>query len=393
MILHLDMDAFFASVEQLDRPELKGKCLIVGGASPRAVVTTASYEARKFGVRSAMPMFEARKRCPHAIIVPGRMARYKEISGQVMALLGDFTPLVEPVSIDEAYLDISGCERLFGSLETIGAAIKKTIFTRLHLTCSVGIAPLRFLAKIASDLQKPDGLTVITPDQVAAFIDRLPIHKIPGVGRKAQGKLGDIGVKTLGQVRGYPIALLERHLGKFGHRLAELAQGIDPTPVTPFTPAKSFSAEVTLSRDTRQRAELLGYLLRQADDVGRQLRRHGVRARTVTLKLKYADFHQITRSATLKNPTQTSETVYEQAAALLASDLLLQPVRLVGVGASNLVSADVPRQLDLFATPQVQRADWEKIDRAVDAINLKFGGRKVEKGSLIVPPSKNKARP
>jgi DNA polymerase-4 len=172
-------------------------------------------------------------------------------------------------------------------------------------------------------------------------------------------------------------------LGKFGHRLAELAQGIDPTPVTPSTPAKSFSAENTLARDTRRREELLGHLLRQADDVGRQLRRHGVRGRTVTLKLKYADFHQITRSATLQNPTQSSETIYDQAAALLLPDLLHQPVRLVGVGASNLVPAETPRQLDLFAAPQSRRADWEKVDRAVDAINLKFGGGKVEKASLI----------
>lgn len=389
MILHLDMDAFFASVEQLDRPELKGKCLIVGGNSPRAVVTTASYEARKFGVRSAMPMFEARKRCPHAVIVPGRMARYKEISGQVMALLSDFTPLVEPVSIDEAYLDIGGCDRLFGSPAAIGTAIKKNIFSRLHLTCSVGIAPLRFLAKIASDLQKPNGLTIITPDQVSAFIDQLPIQKIPGVGEKAQEKLATLGVQTLGQIRHFPVPTLVRHLGKFGHRLAELAQGIDATPVTPSTPAKSFSAEATLAQDTRLRQELMVHLLRQADDVGRQLRRHGVRARTITLKLKYADFHQITRSATLKTPTQASETIYQQAAVLLDPDLLNQPVRLVGVGGSNLVPAETPRQLDLFAAPQAKRADWDKVDRAVDAINLKFGGKKVEKASLIVPPRKD----
>ena len=389
MILHLDMDAFFASVEQLDRPELRGQCVIVGGSSPRGVVTTASYEARRFGVRSAMPMFEARRRCPDGIIVPGRMHRYKEISRRVMACLVDFSPLVEKVSIDEAYVDISGCRRLHGTPAEIGAALKKAVRDEVQLTCSVGIAPVRFLAKIASDLRKPDGMTIIPAAEVLHFIDRLPVQKVPGVGPKALKKLQAMGIGTLGQVRRHRTTVLTRHLGKFGHRLMALAHGADDTPVTPSSQAKSFSSETTLAHDLSDRSQLLRHLLHQSEDVGRQLRRHGAKARTVTIKIKYDDFRQITRSSTLPQPFQASAVLYTQAARLLDAKLLRQKVRLIGVGASNLVDAQTPTQIDLFESQPTNGRAWDRIDRAVDAINVKFGRGIVSKANLIDPSRKS----
>ncbi|MBL0715163.1 MAG: DNA polymerase IV [Desulfosarcina sp.] len=385
MILHLDMDAFYASVEQLDRPELRGQCVIVGGASNRGVVTTASYEARRYGVRSAMPMFEARRRCPSAIIVPGRMHRYKEISRLVIERLRQFSPLVEQVSIDEAYLDISGCERLHGTPGEMGATIKKAVHNEVQLTCSIGIAPLRFLAKIASDINKPDGLTIIPAAQVMPFIDRLPIHKVPGVGPKSLQKLENMGITMLGNVRRLKTERLVNRLGKFGYRLAALANGEDRTPVTPSTPAKSFSSEVTLTQDLSDRSVLLRHILHQAEDVGRQLRRHGLKARTVTLKIKYTNFRQITRSATLPQAVQSSEVLYEQAARLLVPNLLQQKIRLIGMGASNLVAVRTPAQLDLFNNSHHKPRHWNSVDQAVDAINIKFGRNTVNKANLIDP--------
>jgi DNA polymerase-4 len=388
MILHLDMDAFYASVEQLDRPELRGKCVIVGGNAPRGVVTTASYEARRHGVRSAMPMFEARRRCPEGIIVPGRRRRYKDISRQVMTRLLMFSPLVEKVSIDEAYMDIRDCSRLYGTPAEMGATVKKAVWEEVQLTCSVGIAPARFLAKIASDIRKPDGLTVIPPNAVMDFIDRLPVQKVPGVGPKALKKLQTMGVGTLGQVRRHRSTTLTRHLGKFGHRLMALAHGEDNTPVTPSCQAKSFSSETTLSQDLSDRSQLLRHLLQHSEDVGRQLRRYGAKARTVTIKIKYADFRQITRSTTLSQPFQSSEVLYTQAGRLLETKLLQQKIRLIGVGASNLVAAQTPTQIDLFASQPTNNRDWDRIDEAVDAINVKFGRDSVSKATLIAPARK-----
>ena len=382
MILHLDMDAFFASVEQLDRPELRGKCVIVGGTSQRGVVTTASYEARRYGVRSAMPMFEARRRCPHGIVVPGRMHRYKEISQRVMTRLKMFTPLVEKVSIDEAYMDISGCERLHGLPTEMGAAIKNAVRSEVHLTCSVGIAPVRFLAKIASDMRKPDGLTIIQPDRVMPFVDRLPIQKVPGVGPKALEKLKKMGIETLGQVRVHHPETLTRQMGIFGRRLISLAHGEDDTPVNPAGQAKSFSSEATLDRDLSDRDRLLQHLLHHAEDVGRQLRRHRAKARTVTLKIKYHDFRQITRSVTLPEPFQSADVLFTQARRLLKPELLRQKIRLIGVGASNLVDPLAPAQMDLFPSHPNRGGDWDSIDQAVDAINVKFGRDAISRANL-----------
>ena len=286
MILHIDMDAFYASVEQLDDPRLKNKSVIVGGTSNRGVVSAASYEARKFGIHSAMPIYQAKQKCPHGIFVSPRMERYKEVSQKVMALLREFSPLVEPVSIDEAYLDITGCRRLFGEAPEIAREIKRKIKETVHLTCSVGVAPNKFLAKIASDLDKPDGLTLILPHQVPAFIDALSVKKIPGVGKKVFHQLELMGIRTLGDVRRLPEKALIMHLGKFGRRLRALSCGNDDSPVIPHAPHKSISSERTLPADTRDIKLLKRYLLSQSAEVARQLRLAGMRARTITIKLK-----------------------------------------------------------------------------------------------------------
>jgi DNA polymerase-4 len=381
-ILHLDMDAFFAAVEQRDNPALQGRAVIVGGLSDRAVVTTASYEARRYGVHSAMPMFQARRKCPQAVIVVPRKERYKQVSRVVMGLLREFTPLVEPVSIDEAYLDVTGCERLFGAPPQLAARIKARIRETVALSCSIGIAPNRFLAKIASDMHKPDGLTRIFPEQVLAFTETLPVGKVPGVGPMTFETLRRLGMRTLGDLRQCPESLLERRLGRFGRRLKALAFGVDNTPVVPWAPAKSVSSEDTLAEDTAEEAILRGRLLLQAETVGVQLRKMGLRAKTITLKLKYADFSQITRSVTLAGPTQAAETIFGAAVNLLQAQTLSRKVRLIGVGASHLFPESAPSQLTLFGDSADRNADWEKVDQAVDAITRKFGRGTVRKASL-----------
>jgi DNA polymerase-4 len=382
MILHLDMDAFYASVEQLDQPRLKGQCVIVGGTSSRGVVSAASYEARKFGVRSAMPIYQARRLCPQGVFVPPRMDRYRELSLEVMAILREFSPQVEPVSIDEAFLDLAGTERLHGPPAALASAIKQKILNALHLTCSIGVAPNRFLAKVASDLQKPDGLTVISPDQVADFIEQLAIEKVPGVGPKTQAKIQQLGVRFLGDIRGFPPPVLESIFGSYGLRLLELAHGIDPTPVTPHARAKSVSSECTLEKDTCEPASLHRCLLEQADEVAAGLRQEGVKARTVVVKIKYADFKLLTRRATFMPPTQSSKTLYRQAVRLLEGYRLTQKIRLIGLGATGFVPADAPRQQELFARAETSSEDWKKIDQTVEAIKSKFGEKLIQRATL-----------
>ncbi|CAB5163681.1 DNA polymerase IV (EC [Olavius algarvensis associated proteobacterium Delta 3] len=373
MILHIDMDAFYASVEQLDNPWLKGKCVIVGGTSKRGVVSAASYEARRLGIHSAMPAFKARKKCPDAVFLPPRMERYKDISGQIMELLRQFTPRVEVVSIDEAYMDITGTSRLFGTPVDIGIKIKKKIREEIALTCSVGIAPSKFLAKIASDMDKPDGLFIIMPEEVAGFINTLPIGKVPGVGKRTHTILERMGIRTLGDVRSYSKMLIIRRLGKFGERLLLLSEGVDESPVTPAHLRKSASSERTLSEDTDNPALLKTLLLSQAEEVARQLRKLEVKARTVTLKLKHADFRQVSRSTTLPIPTRASETLYREGVKLLESYRLMQKVRLVGLGASGFVDSRTPAQMELFEAGPRSEENWEKVDRALDTISAKFG--------------------
>ncbi|MDD4072816.1 MAG: DNA polymerase IV [Desulfobacterales bacterium] len=385
MILHVDMDAFYASVEQLDNPHLKGRCVIVGGMTNRAVVATASYEARVYGVHSAMPMFEARRRCPRAVIVAPRMRRYKAVSDNIMAALEAFSPLVEPVSIDEAYVDISGCGRLYGPPEHIGNAVKEKIKEKFNLTCSVGIAPNKFLAKIASELKKPDGLTLITPEKAMDFIDTLPVGKVPGVGAVMARLLKRIGIRTLGEINRYPEKVLAENFGKAGRRLIELSKGLDHSRVVTERHHKSVSSEDTLEIDTGDRQLITQYILRQAQTVAGDLRKTGTRANTVTIKIKYSDFKQITRSITLLTPTQSSEIIYQRAVDLFKKISLHQRVRLVGVCASNLLPETMPVQMALLSQKQ-NSFSWEKIDKAIDTISFRFGKGAVQRASQIAPP-------
>jgi DNA polymerase-4 len=382
MILHIDMDAFYASVEQLDNPQLKHKCVIVGGTSNRGVVSAASYEARRYGVRSAMPIYQAKQKCPHGIFVPPRMDRYQEVSRKIMAILREFSPLVEPVSIDEAYIDIRGCQRLFGEPQEIAGQIKKKIRDAVNLTCSVGVAPNKFLAKIASDLHKPDGLTLILADKVAAFVDSLPINQVPGVGHKMQRQLELLGIRTLGDVGRLPQKTLLRHLGKFGERLRTLSSGIDDSPVTPHAPHKSISSEHTLAADTRDIALLKNFLLRQSEEVARQLRNAGVRARTIAIKIKDADFKQVTRRTTIAIPTQSSKIIYRHAAKLMDDFKITKKIRLIGVGTSGFSTVTAAVQMGLFENCEESGADWEKVDKALDSISQKFGLNAVQRATL-----------
>ena len=382
MIIHVDMDAFYASVEQLDNPDLKGRCVMVGGTTNRGVVSAASYEARKFGVHSAMPIFQAKKKCPHGVFVPPRMSRYKAVSQRILAILKGYSPLVEMVSIDEAYIDIAGCTAILGTPREIALAIKKKILTETCLTCSVGVAPVRFLAKIASDLDKPDGITMIHPEQVHDFIEALAIKKVPGVGKKSTEQLNRIGIRFLGDIKHYPGEMLIRRLGKFGHRLIDLSNGIDPTPVSPETEHKSVSSELTLAKNTLDTCYLKQTLLQQSERVSRELRKMGVKAKVVTLKLKHDDFKQVTRRMTIQSPTQSTDTIYKEAIRLLDQYGLTRKVRLVGVGASGFVGAAEPVQMDIFSKTQTENKNWEKVDKTLDHIGKKFGKNVVHRASL-----------
>ena len=380
-ILHIDMDAFFASVEQLDDPSLRGLPVVVGGTSDRSVVSAASYEARKYGVRSAMSIVKARKLCRDLVIVPGRMGRYKEISRAVMAVLGEFSPLVEQASVDEAYLDGTGLERLFGPVEELGRRIKERVREVTGLTCSVGAAPVRFLAKIASDLDKPDGLSVIYPEMVEGFLRDLPVGKVPGVGKKLVEELARLSVRTCGDILRRDRAWWEKKIGKYGGALHDRARGVDPNGVEPGGEAKSCSAENTFMEDTSDREELTRWLLAQSERVGADLRAHGYRGRTVTLKVKYADFTQITRSRSLGSRTDNTAVIFETARELLAELELRRAVRLIGVGVSNFEAR--ARQVLLFEEPEAVREETSPLDRAVDRVRERFGSSAVTRMELM----------
>ena len=382
MILHIDMDAFFASVEQLDNPELRGKCVIVGGASNRGVVSAASYEAREYGVRSAMPVFMAKQKCPVGVFVRPRHKRYKQVSNEVMAILSTFSPLVEQVSIDEAYLDSGGCAKLFGDTLEMAVKIKKQIRDKVGLTCSIGAAPVKFLAKIASDMEKPDGLTVIHPEETARFVESLPIEKVPGVGKSTRRSLESLGIRVLGDVGRVPEKLLRKKLGKFGERLLALSTCADAGKVRPFRQTKSVSSEETFDADTNDKKKLRRYLLKHAEDVGRELRKSRLKGRTVSIKIKYADFKQITRSASIDKPTQSSEIIYKTAEKLFDVLIVSQKIRLIGVGVSHLSPENAWTQAGMFDDENRPNEKWEKIDRAVDALAGKFGKDMVRRASL-----------
>jgi DNA polymerase-4 len=299
-----------------------------------------------------------------------------------MAILREFSPQVEVVSIDEAYIDISGGQRLHGDPEMVAMDIKNKIKEKLGLTCSVGVAPGKFLAKVASDMDKPDGLTIIGPQQVNQFIETLAVQKVPGVGKKTFLQLESMGIKTLGDVKKFPEKMLLDRLGKFGQRLIELASGRDHSTVTPWSLHKSISSERTLGEDTDDKKLLYKYLLKQSEEIARQLRKSNVKAKTITLKLKHADFKQFTRSKTIDTPTQSSETIYRYAVRLLDDYRLTQKIRLIGVGTSGFKSTDRPVQLNLFDRVKESDQTWEKVDRTVETITKKFGRDAIKRGTL-----------
>ncbi|WP_321400660.1 DNA polymerase IV [Maridesulfovibrio sp.] len=382
-IMHIDMDAFFASVEQLDNPELRGKPVGVGSLHERSVLSAASYEARKFGVRSAMPVRQALKLCPELQVVSGSRHRYKEISHKVMEVLGNYTPVVEQASIDEAYIDITGTEKLFGPPLQIARSIKSDIRKATGLTASVGIAPVKFLAKIASDLNKPDGISIIKANQVQDFLKKLPVEKIPGVGKKALPRLRSFGITYAADLRRYPPEFWKERFGERGLVLYDKGAGIDPTPVTGRAPMKSSSAENTFGADVSDIHTLKTLLLKQSERIAADIRSHEVKGRTVTLKIKFPDFRQITRSRTLDSRTSHAGTIYKTVCALLDAERPLGPVRLIGVGISNFEGRN--RQLSLLEDPEKPNKNkkLDQLDKAVDQVRSKFGKNILTRGRLL----------
>lgn len=372
VIAHVDMDAFFASIEQRDNPELQGKPVVVGGSRERGVVSAASYEARRYGVRSAMPMAEALRRCPHAVVLPGRMEAYATASRAVMEVFRSFTPLVEPLSLDEAFLDLTGTERLHGTPTDAAWAIKRAVRSATRLNCSVGIAPIKFVAKIASDWRKPNGLFEVKPGEVDAFLVPLPVERLWGVGKKSAAALHALGIRTLGDIRAWPARDFLKRFGAHGEHMLRLAWGEDSRAVETGTEAVSVGAEETFARDIGSAAELEVRLLETAERVGRRLRRAGVVGHTVTLKIKYADFKQITRARTFASPTDLTREIFDVARDLLLHkvDLARGPVRLAGIQVSHLLAVE-DYQGDLFEAPDRRRQ--VRLERGVDAIRDKFG--------------------
>jgi DNA polymerase IV len=384
IVLHIDMDAFYASVEQLDHPELRGKPVIVGGSSNRGVVSAASYEARKFGVRSAMPIFQAKKRCPQGIFVPVRMRRYKEMSDQVMEILERYSPVVEQVSIDEAYLDLTGLERLHGSPEQIARRIKGEIRRVTSLSCSVGIAPNKFLAKVASETNKPDGLTIIQSRDASKVAQSLLVGKVPGVGKKTVDRLAKLKVITLGDLLALPEAALLNTVGKFAYTLMGFAKGTDDSPVVSRTDAKSISSEETFEENTNDFEVLRKELLVQAEEVGRRLRKHELKGGTVTLKLRRADFVRITRSISFSEATDSTKAIYEWALRLLEAVDLSEKFRLIGIAVSGFAGTQgSSTQLNLFAREDRRHHSWREVEKAMDSITEKFGREAIKRGRLI----------
>lgn len=383
-ILHVDMDAFYASVEQLDNPELRGRPLIVGGMGGRGVVAAASYEVRKFGVHSAMPTREALRRCPHALCVPPRFSRYKEVSAIVFGVFHEFTPVVEGLSLDEAFLDVTGSRAALGSGEAVATKIKELIKQHTGVTASVGVAPNKLIAKIASDLRKPDGLVVVRPEDITSLMDPLSIRKLFGIGKKTAPQLENIGIQTLRDMRLAPDAMLEPVFGRYVAQVKARAAGIDDRPVIADWDEKQISAEETFERDLTDKARMHAELAQLTDRMAGRLRASGWMAGCVVVKIRRKDFKTYTRQCQLRPLTQETRTLASAAAKLLDEWLEQQPraaVRLLGVGASDLTNAP---QLDLFAMPESKRN--QHLDAAIDDIRAKFGADALSRASSLRKP-------
>ncbi len=382
MILHVDMDAFYAAIEQRDRPELRGKPVVVGGGSGRGVVAAASYEARRFGIHSAMPGRRAAQLCPDAVFVRGNLHHYAEVGRRVREIFHRYTPLVQPLSLDEAFLDVAGSRRLHGDARTIGRAIKDAIGDELCLTASVGIAPLKFVAKIASDLNKPDGFVEVAEGGVVAFLDPLPVSRLWGVGRVGQQKLQQLGLRCVGDIRTFDPEILKQKFGSWGEHLWRLANGIDPRKVVPDRSAKQISHERTFSEDIADEVMLRAVVSYLSEQVARRLRRHGREARTVSIKYRREDFQTFARSRTFQRPTHSTDEIFQNAADLLEEMRCKQPrpVRLIGVTAGALTDRGAPKQLSLFDLREGESSQ-KQVDQVIDSLAGQIGEKAVYRGT------------
>ena len=383
MILHIDMDAFYASVEERDNPSLVGKPVIVGGpAQGRGVVAAANYEARKFGVHSAMAAGRAMRLCPHAVVIKPRIDYYASVSRQIRDIFEQFTPLVEPLSLDEAFLDVTGSELLFGPSPEIGRQIKQRIREELRLTASVGVATNKFVAKIASALQKPDGFVVVEPGEIQAFLDPLPVGRLWGIGKVTGQVFEQLSVRTIGQLRQMPLATLNDLFGASGAHYWQLAHGIDDRQVVPDRKAKSISNETTFAEEISDMEVLRAWLVELVEQVARRMRQHDIKGRTVELKVRFADFQTITRSMTLTESTSSTRELLDAGVELLTKHLPARhrPIRLLGFGVSKLGDSG-KAQLTLFDQPDRKR--HQELDRVADQITEKFGKLAIRRGTRL----------
>jgi DNA polymerase-4 len=384
-ILHVDMDAFYASVEQRDDPSLRGRPVIVGGTGGRGVVAAASYEVRRYGVHSAMPVREALRRCPDAVCVPPRIGHYGAVSKQIFEVFHEFTPLVQGLSLDEAFLDVTASTAALGEAEHIAHEIKRRIRERTELTASVGVAPNKLVAKIASDLRKPDGLVVVRPDEVRTLMDSLPIRKLFGLGAKTAPKVEALGIHTLGELRQASAAQLRPIFGRYTERVQQRAAGVDDRPVVPDRDEKQISAEETFDVDIVDHARLRAEIARLADKTGARLRARQLLAGCVTVKIRRKDFTTFSRQRHIEPPTQETQVIATVATALLDGWLTSQPraaLRLLGVGVSELAER---RQAELFAAPESTRN--RQLDAAVDGIRARFGRSALTRASSLEAPA------
>lgn len=381
IIMHIDMNAFFASVEQQNNPELRGKPIAVIGSAKRTVLTTCSYEARAFGVKTGMNTWQAKQKCPDLIFVVGDNKKYTHTSSEIIKLMMQYTPQVEVFSIDEAFLDVTGSMGLYGTAVNIAHLLKAQIKHHFGITCSVGIAPNKLLAKLASDMQKPDGLTIIHPDEVERKLERIPVNDLCGVGSKTARQLSMLSISTCGELGRFPVAILKRKFGIIGERLSLMGRGIDDSPVIPAEDAdevKSVGHSMTLERDIEDRQEILKYLLQLSEMVGRRARRYSVWGKTITLSIRYADFDTwVGKQETLPQYINQSEDIYKAAVAILNTLVLLQPIRLLGVRLNNLRYES--NQLPLFEEERKKQF----LVNAMDEVNDKFGNFTVTFGSLL----------
>ncbi len=379
--MHIDLDAFFVSVEQVADPSLRGKPVVVGGRPKgRGVVAAASYEARAFGLRSGMPLVTASRLCPQAIFIQGSFPKYREASEKFMAILADFSPYLEPMSLDEAYLDATGFESIHGSAKQMAVKIKERVKKELGINASIGIASGKVVAKVASEMSKPDGLLEVGDGEEAAFLAPLPITRLPGIGPKTEPKLKSLGIDTIGKLSAMPLKVLKSHFGVSGEVLKLFACGRDDREVEPPAAAKSTSRETTFAKDIKDPSRLESTLRYLGERVGADLRQKNKRARCVTLKLRYGDFTTITRRKTLSQSTDSDQTIFETGQGLLKKALSgeSQPVRLIGIGVSELVEAG--RQLDMM-DGSAQRQ--EQLNKAIDRIRKKYGFTAIQTGRTL----------